>query len=371
MNARDRLAVYLVGQFVAVTVLATLVGAMLGRFPFGGPLTRPVATTIPTWLAMRTLEAVGVLVLLGYVGAIAAVLLGGRSLVGRARYRSAVAITTLSLPCLVLLLVAGWVVVGARLGQLLAVTALVGGVGLLALVVAVTLGLLGGDRSGDAGVGDRSDDRSAGSGDGSGRDTAPLVVAALVCLGVLVGVVGVAGGADALVEERDRFGVPQAAFETTYEPVNETHGVLTVRHDGGDAIPRTELYVRGRASRPSTASTRPRRGRGPETRAGRTPVRGSDRTTRRPSASVPTARSTSSTSAPGTTPRRRRSTPTTVRPARTERPPGIGQSTNSTPVTSKQTPPSTPSVTATVQPWAVAISRTMARPNPVPSRSVV
>ena len=48
MNRREALAVYLVGQFVAVAVLAAVVGRMLGRFPFGDPFTRPVATTVPS-----------------------------------------------------------------------------------------------------------------------------------------------------------------------------------------------------------------------------------------------------------------------------------------------------------------------------------
>ncbi|PSP84151.1 hypothetical protein BRC78_07985 [Halobacteriales archaeon QH_8_68_33] len=42
MNRREKLAVYLVVQFVAVAVLAAVVGRMLGRFPFGDPVTRPV-----------------------------------------------------------------------------------------------------------------------------------------------------------------------------------------------------------------------------------------------------------------------------------------------------------------------------------------
>ena len=228
MNRRERLAVYLVVQFVAVAVLAAVVGRMLGRFPFGDPFTRPVATTVPTWVAMRTLEAAGVVLLLTYLGALVAVVGYGRSLVDGVRYWTAVGLTLCSLPALAAALVAGWYVTGFTVGRLLAVAALVGGVVLFALAVAGTLDLLG-------------DGTDATDGNAAAR----LAFAGVVCVGLTVGVVGVAGGADLFVDERYGGGTPQTAFATTYEPVNETHGVLTIRHDGGDAIPREELYVEG------------------------------------------------------------------------------------------------------------------------------
>ena len=58
-------------------------------------------------------------------------------------------------------------------------------------------------------------------------------------------------------------------------------------------------------------------------------------------------------------------------PARRVGAPGHRELTDSTPVISKRAPPVSPSVTATVQSWAPAISRTIARPNPVPSSDVV
>ena len=228
MNRREKLAVYLAVQFVAVAVLAAVVGRMLGRFPFGDPFTRPVATTLPTWVAMRTLEAAGVVLLLAYLGALVAVVGYGRSLVDGVRYWTAVGLTLCSLPALAAALVAGWYVTGFTVGRLLAVAALVGGVVLFAVAVAGTLDLLG-------------DGTDATDGNAATR----LAFAGVVCLGLTVGVVGVAGGADVLVDERYGGGTPQTAFATTYEPVNETHGVLTIRHDGGDAIPREELYVEG------------------------------------------------------------------------------------------------------------------------------
>jgi|GEM_PF-1906386 len=242
MNTREKLAVYLASQFVAVAVLAAVVASMLGRFPFGDPLVEPVATTLPTRVAMWTTGAVGLVVLLGYPAAIVAVLVYGRSLDDHARYWSAVGITALSLPMLGLV-VAGGFLVGFRVGRLLAVAALVAGVLVLAVVVASTLGILRGD-----GADSDDDGNDAGNRGSSGvelGETAMFALTAVVCLGVLVGLVGVAGGADALVDERTPFGNPQVAFETTYEPVNDTHGVLTIRHDGGDAVPRQELFVRG------------------------------------------------------------------------------------------------------------------------------
>lgn len=236
MNTREKLAVYLAGQFVAVAVLATVVVSMLGRFPFGDPLVRPVATTLPTRVAMRATEGVGLVVLLGYPAALVAVVVYGRSLDDRTRYWSAVGITLLSLPVLVLVVASGFLV-GFRAGRLVVVAALVAGVLVLAAVVASTLGVLQGD-------GNESHPNGDDSRTGWG-ETATLALTAVVCLGVLAGLVGVAGGADALVDERNRFGGPQASFATTYEPVNDTHGVLTVRHDGGDAIQRGELFVRG------------------------------------------------------------------------------------------------------------------------------
>ena len=228
MNRRERLAVYLVVQFVAVAVLAAVVGRMLGRFPFDDPSTRPVATTLPTWVAMRTLEAAGIVLLLTYLGALVAVVGYGRSLVDGVRYWTAVGLALCSLPVLAAALVAGWYVTGFTVGRLLAVAALVGGVVLFAVAVAGTLDLLG-------------DGTDATDGNAAAR----LAFVGVVCVGLTVGVVGVAGGADVLVDERYGGGTPQAAFATTYEPVNETHGVLTIRHDGGDAISREELFVRG------------------------------------------------------------------------------------------------------------------------------
>jgi hypothetical protein len=228
MNRREKLAVYLVVQFVAVAVLAAVVGRMLGRFPFGDPFTRPVATTLPTWVAMRTLEAAGVVLLLAYLGALVAVVGYGRSLVDGVRYWTAAGLALCSLPVLAAALVAGWYVTGFTVGRLLAVAALVGGVVLFAVAVAGTLDLLGDGT-------DATDENAA----------TRLAFAGVVCLGLTVGVVGVAGGADVLVDERYGGGTPQTAFATTYEPVNETHGVLTIRHDGGDAVPREELFVRG------------------------------------------------------------------------------------------------------------------------------
>jgi hypothetical protein len=241
MNTREKLAVYLTGQFVAVAALAAVVASMLGRFPFGDPLVEPVATTLPTRVAMWTTEAVGLVVLLGYPAAIVAVIVYGRSLDDHARYWSAVGITALSLPMLALV-VAGGFLVGFRVGRLLAVAALVAGVLVLAVVVASTLGIFRGDGADDD---DESDPRNRGNSGLELGETATLALTAVVCLGVLVGLVSVAGGADALVDERTPFGNPQVAFETTYEPVNDTHGVLTIRHDGGDAVPRQELFVRG------------------------------------------------------------------------------------------------------------------------------
>ena len=236
MNTREKLAVYLAGEFVAVAALAAVVASMLGRFPFGDPLVRPVATTLPAWVAMRTVEAVGLVFLLAYPAALVAVLVSGRSLDDPTRYWSAVGVTALSLPMLALVVASGFLV-GFRVGRLLAVAALVAGVLGLAVVVAATLGVLRDDR-------DEHSPNEDGSLTGFGG-AATLALTAVVCLGVVVGLVGVAGGADVLVDERDRFGVPQASFATAYEPVNDTHGVLTIRHDGGDAIPREELFVRG------------------------------------------------------------------------------------------------------------------------------
>ena len=238
MNTREKLAVYLAGQFVAVTALATVVWSMLGRLPLGDPFTRPVATTLPTWVAMRTTEAVGLVVLLGYPAALVAVLVYGRSLDDRTRYWSAVGITALSLPMLGLVVASGFVV-GFRVGRLVAVAALVAGVLVLAAVVASTLGVLREDGS------RKESARNGGDSLAESGSTATLALTAVVCLGVLAGLVGAAGGADALVDERERFGTPQVAFDTTYESVNDTHGVLTIRHDGGDAIQRGELFVRG------------------------------------------------------------------------------------------------------------------------------
>jgi len=240
MSTREKLAVYLAGQFVAVAALAAVVASMLGRFPFGDPLVRPVATTFPAWIAMRTTEAVGVVLLLVYPAALVAVVAYGRSLDDRTRYWSAVGITALSLPVLALVVASGFLV-GFRVGRLLAVAALTAGILLLAAVVASTLGVL---REEEANSVDESDPGNRDSTGGLG-DGALLALAAVVCLGVLVGLVGVAGGADGFVDKRDELGPPQVAFATTYEPVNDTHGVLTIRHDGGDAVRRDRVFVRG------------------------------------------------------------------------------------------------------------------------------
>jgi MFS family permease len=121
MNTREKLAVYLAGQFVAVAALAAVVASMLGRFPFGDPRVRPVATTLPAWVAMRTVEAVGLAFLLAYPAALVAVLVYGRSLEDRTRYWSAVGITALSLPVLALVVASGFLV-GFHVGRLVAAT---------------------------------------------------------------------------------------------------------------------------------------------------------------------------------------------------------------------------------------------------------
>jgi hypothetical protein len=237
MNRRERLAVYLVGQYVVLATLTVLVGRMLGRLPSGAGLSYPVPTTLPTRVAMRTLDAAGPALLLGYLVAVVAVVVAGRSRVDGSRYWTAVGVTALSLPGLVGVVVVGFVL-GSAVGPLVFALALVAGGPGLAIGVA---GWLGAFDDGDEDA--TSESRSRIVPGLGGRAT--LAVVALLCLGVLVGVAGVGGGAEALVEERGGFGTPQVAFATSYEAVDETHGVLTVRHDGGDAVPRTELYVRG------------------------------------------------------------------------------------------------------------------------------
>ncbi|PSQ45569.1 hypothetical protein BRD17_01135 [Halobacteriales archaeon SW_7_68_16] len=143
------------------------------------------------------------------------------------------AVAGLSVPTLAGIGVAGFLF-GSRVGQFLAAVLLVAGVPVLASVVARALGLF--ERN--------AGDRRCGTG-----DTARFAVAAVVVVGVLVGVAGVAGGADALVE-RELFTSPQTAFEFTYSPVTDTRGVLTVRHDGGDAVRADRLYVTGEGVAP-------------------------------------------------------------------------------------------------------------------------
>lgn len=235
MDARDRLAAYLVTQFVAVAVLSTAVAAMLGRFPFGDTHTTAAVTTPAAWVATTALDAATVVLFVVPLCASIGILVAGRSTADRSRVLVGAVIAVLAVPTLGAFGVAGFLV-GSRVGQLLSVVLLVGGVPVLAGVVAQTLGLFAvADRT----RADDAVDRARAPGD---RTT--LLLVGVVCLGALVGLAGVTGGADALVE-RDRIGTPQTAFAFTYDPVNETHGVLTVDHAGGDAVPRERLAVGG------------------------------------------------------------------------------------------------------------------------------
>jgi hypothetical protein len=221
MDARERLAAYLVGQVVAVTTLTLVVVAMLG---LGGTHVSRVLPTTPVVVVARgTVEAVTLAALACCLTVPVAILLGfGRGVDDRVRLWIAAGFALLGPATLAVGALVGFVV-GYPFGRVITAVLLVVGLPALGWFVARLLGGVDGDSVGPRFV---------------------AVVGVVVSAGLFVGVAAGVGATDALVTDHDRVGSPQVAFEFTYR-AGEDGGRLTVRHTGGDSLQREYLEVVG------------------------------------------------------------------------------------------------------------------------------
>jgi len=221
MNARESLLVYLTGLYVAVVGLALVLAAVLGVRPFGGLSAGGVIATTPVVALAKQTFGVLPMVALGVYLSLPVLLVavarrtdidGDRVLVG-------CGLAFLG-PIALAVFFAGGFLLGFEVGQVVAVLVLVVGGPALGLLSANALGAF----EGTAGL---------------GRKPA-AAIGLVLAVGVLVSLVAIGGGADALVTERERGSPPFIEFDVT-----ANGSVVTVEHAGGDAILAEDLRIRG------------------------------------------------------------------------------------------------------------------------------
>lgn len=228
MADSDRLLAYATGQAAVVAVLAGVTAPLALFTPLGLVSHSVIVVSDPaTLLATRLLRGLVVVVggLYVLIPIAVAAYLGGRGDRRRLYYAGSATLAVLGLPALL-----------AGLSLLVVDTSLQTLLGTLASLLALA-GLFLAHRI------------AAG---GSIHFTWPMpramffntVLVAVFVLGVLVGLPIGSGPASGLVEQQ-RLSAPQVAFESNYTATDGDRGVLTITHEGGDALPVDEAYVEG------------------------------------------------------------------------------------------------------------------------------